>query len=122
LLELPECNTEMFQIFLDELSKQDVEEYKIMFLDNGAFHKARRLKIPDNIRLVFLPPYSPELNPAEKVWWTIKRELSMKVFKTMEDLDEEIEKITRKIITPGKIKTLTAYACYRNPFQTIFNL
>jgi len=49
LLELPECNTDMFQIFLDELSGQQSEEYKIMFLDNGAFHKAKRLKVPDNI-------------------------------------------------------------------------
>ena len=39
-----------------------------MVLDNGAFHKAKKLEIPDNIKLVFLPPYSPEMNPAEKMW------------------------------------------------------
>src|SRR6266446_7933069 len=36
LLDLPNCNTDMFQIFLDELAKQNPEEYKIVILDNGA--------------------------------------------------------------------------------------
>lgn len=112
----------MFQIFLDELSGQDTDEYKVMILDNGAFHKAKRLKIPDNIGLVFLPPYSPELNPAEKVWWTIKREISMKVFKTLDELAAEIQRIVQTIITTDKVKSMTDYRSYRKPFQTIFNL
>jgi transposase len=103
----------MFQLFLSELSAQDKEEYKIIFLDNGAFHKARRLVIPPNIGLVFLPPYSPELNPAEKVWWTIKREISMKVFKTLDELADEIQRIVRNIITSDKVKLLTDYKCYK---------
>jgi len=65
---LPRCNADNFQIFLDTLSSQNPEEFKIMVLDSGAFHKAKKLRIPENIALVFLPPYSPELNPAEKMW------------------------------------------------------
>ena len=57
----------MFQTFLEQLSKQDEQEFKIVILDNGAFHHAKSLTVPDNIHLIFLPPYSPELNPAEKV-------------------------------------------------------
>jgi hypothetical protein len=68
LLEMPNCNSVNFQIFLDELSNQNATEYKIVILDNGAFHKAKSLQIPENIVLVFLPPYSPELNPAENMW------------------------------------------------------
>jgi hypothetical protein len=68
LLELPYCNTDMFQYFLEQLSEQKLEKLKFIILDNGAFHKAKRLIIPDNIILIFLPPYSPELNPAELVW------------------------------------------------------
>ncbi len=64
LLEFPYCNTETFQYFLNEFSLQNPDEFKIMFLDNGAFHKAKKLKVPENIILIFLPPYSPELNPA----------------------------------------------------------
>jgi len=52
---------------LNKLSNHKPDEYKIVVLDNGAFHKAKKLIIPEKITLVFLPPYSPELNPAEKI-------------------------------------------------------
>lgn len=114
VLELPQCNSDMFQTFLEQLSAQDEEEFKIVVLDNGAFHHARSLVVPDNIALLFLPPYSPELNPAEKAWWMIKRELKMKLFKTMEDLQEALTEAVKKICTSDAIRQLTAFACYQN--------
>lgn len=60
-LILPGCNADNFQIFLDSLSNKNPEEFKIMVLDNGAFHKAKKLRVPENIALIFLPPYSPYL-------------------------------------------------------------
>jgi transposase len=39
-----------------------------MLLDGAGWHHARDLVLPDNLRLLFLPPYSPELNPVEHVW------------------------------------------------------
>ena len=83
-LILPGCNGGNFQIFLHALSAQNPEELKIMVLDNGAFHKAKKLIIPQNIALVFLPPYSPELNPAEKMWAKYKRQFSNLLFDTLE--------------------------------------
>ena len=68
-----------------------------MLLDNGAFHKAKKLVMPENIALVFLPPYSPELNPAEKIWWTIKRAFTGKVFSSLESLSEFLEKEVKKL-------------------------
>jgi transposase len=41
-------------------------------LDNGPFQKAKALSIPDNVRLLFLPPYSPELHPIERLWQDLK--------------------------------------------------
>lgn len=75
---LPNCNADNFQIFLDNFSKENPNELKIMVLDNGRFHKAKKLVIPENIVLIFLPPYSPELNPAEKMWAKYKRMFSNK--------------------------------------------
>ena len=86
LMELPVCNTECFQIFLEELSSEKPKTLIIMVLDNGSFHKAKKLKIPNNIKLVFLPPYSPELNPAEKMWARLKRAFTNKLFKSMEEI------------------------------------
>jgi transposase len=112
LLEMPYCNSNTFQAFLDEFSLLDKDEFKIMIVDNGAFHKARSLKIPANIALVFLPPYSPELNPAEKVWWIIKRELKNRCHKTMDDLQKAITEAIEKTISTDSIKKLCAYAYY----------
>jgi len=68
-----------------------------MVLDNGAFHKAKKLKIPDNIKLVFIPPYSPELNPAEKIWARFKRSFTNKLFNSIEEISLFIENATKEI-------------------------
>lgn len=90
-LEMPHCNTDTFQLFLNEFSKESPGEFKILILDNGAFHKAQRLVIPENMVLLFIPPYSPELNPAEKIWWKMKRAFSGKLHKTLDNVSEFIE-------------------------------
>ncbi len=121
MLELPFCNTDMFQLFLEQFHEQNPQEFKIIFLDNGAFHKAKRLMIPASIGLIFLPPYSPELNPAEKVWWTIKREIKMRVYQTLEDLQIHLQEIIQKLITIKKIKSLTKYRLFLSAYRSVFN-
>ena len=72
-LELPRLTGECFQIFIDELSATFPNSLNIIVLDNGRFHHAKSLVITDNVVLIFLPPYSPELNPIERLWQDIKR-------------------------------------------------
>jgi transposase len=71
-------------------------------LDNGAFHKSKELKVPNNIALVFLPPYCPELNPAERMWEIIKADFTGSLFKNLEQLSDFIEsqvhQLTEKMI------------------------
>jgi len=101
-LELPFCNTDTFQIFLNELSQKNPEEFKIILLDNGAFHKSIRLMVPENIYLLFIPPYSPELNPAEKIWWKMKRTFSGKLNETLDNVSEfinqQVNQLTNKMV------------------------
>ncbi len=113
-MELPNCNGENFQIFLNELSKINPEEFKVMILDNGAFHKVKSLTIPKNMALLFLPPYSPELNPAELVWLQIKRKMTHKIYNTMEELKTEISKIVKNLITKELIIQLCAFDYFFN--------
>jgi transposase len=120
LLDMPYCNTECFEIFLEELSKQQPNEYKILFLDNGAFHKAKRLIIPNNIALCFIPPYSPELNPAEKIWAFIKRKITNKAFKTLDELQNFMDKIIQKHINIELIKSITNTTTYGNAINKSF--
>lgn len=108
LLELPLCNGNTFQLFLDHFSLQNEKELKLVVLDNGAFHKAKSLKIPDNIILIFLPPYSPELNPAEKIWAKFKRQFTNEFFNTIPELQEFVFTIS-KTLTSTDVKSICGY-------------
>ena len=121
LLELPYCDTDCFQLFLNEFSLQNQTELKVVVLDNGAFHKAKRLKIPENIILIFLPPYSPELNPAEKVWWILKQHFVIKTFKTLEALQEQLTITIKKEITIDRIIKLCSFDYFPRSIKTILN-
>lgn len=107
-LELPHCNTETFQLFLNEFSQKSIDEFKIILLDNGAFHKGQHLNIPENIALLFIPPYSPELNPAEKIWWKMKRAFTGKVHKTLDDVSEFISNQVQ-ILTNEQVKSISNF-------------
>ena len=108
MLELPACNTDNFQLFLDEFSKHQPEKFKIMVLDNGAFHKTKTLIIPQNIGLIFLPPYSPELSPIERIWQTMKRDFTNLTFSTLDELSIFIETAVKKL-TKNTIMNTCSY-------------
>ncbi len=119
MMELPHCNTTNFQLFLNEFAKENPTEFKIIVLDNGAFHKAKALLIPDNIVLLFLPPYSPELNPAEKMWARFKRTFTNRLFKTLESLSEFIQDLA-KTLTKENVKSTCAFSyIFQGEFWTI---
>ena len=122
LLEMPYCNSDTFQVFIDQLSIVNKEEFKIMVLDNGAFHKAKTLIIPDNIGLLFLPAYSPELNPAEQIWRVLKKTVCNKVFKTLDELSDHLSSVIKNILTTQSVKSITGYPLYLSAYQTISDL
>jgi transposase len=66
-LIMPAPNTECFQIFLDTLAKKYRRQFILLFVDGAGNHHSDELKVPDNVMLHFLPPYSPELNPQENL-------------------------------------------------------
>ncbi len=118
-LELPKCNSDWFQLYLDEFSLQDPDEFKILFLDNGAFHKAKELDIPHNIQLLFIPPYSPELNPAEKMWRYFKDRIANEVFKTLDDLSLRLSQLIVDLKNET-IKSITSFDYYINNYNAVF--
>lgn len=117
-LELPHCNTDNFEMFLNEFSKVKPEEFKIILLDNGSFHKAKSLIIPDNIALLFIPPYSPELNPAEKIWWKMKRAFTNKLHKSLDEVSDFISNQVLKITNSDVINICSYDYIILAPFWT----
>jgi transposase len=68
-LVLPDLSTEAMQVFLDLFAtKLAADEQAVLVADRAGWHIAEALRIPDNVVLVYLPSYSPELNPVERVW------------------------------------------------------
>ena len=61
--------------------------HAVLVLDGAGWHGARALKVPDNITLMPLPPYAPELNPVENVWAYLRaNRLAISVFETYENI------------------------------------
>lgn len=116
LLEFPCCNTEVFQYFLDRLAIVDPQEFKILFLDNAGWHHAKALQVPQNMALIFLPPYSPELNPAEKVWQHVKAQLTLQHFSCIDQLQKQVSHIISHQLTIDRIISLTAFQHYLYAF------
>ncbi len=64
----PVTNAEAMSVFLKEVSERHPDEFILRFADGADWHRASGLRVPDNIRLISLPPYRPELNPVEHLW------------------------------------------------------
>jgi len=86
----------IFQIFLEQLAGEYPDNLNVVQLDNRRFHHSSSLKIPDNILLIFQPPYSPELNPIERVGQHIKQELSWEIYESLDEIKEKVRAFIEK--------------------------
>ena len=66
-------NIDTMDVFLRILSEEvDDDDHVVLMLDQAGWHTSARVNVPENITLLFLPPYSPELNPIERLWAYMK--------------------------------------------------
>lgn len=107
-LVLPFANTEAMSIFLEELSRRYPDEHLLIFMDQAGWHKAKALRIPENVELAFLPPYCPDLNPQEQVWDELREKFfGNKLFKTLQAVVDMAVKGLRNLEqAPALIKSL----------------
>jgi len=85
-------------VFLSEMAKQIDEKNIIMVMDGAGWHHSKELQIPPNIEIIYLPPYSPELNPVERLWLYIKQNtIKNKIYETLNDLEEAIASFIQTI-------------------------
>ncbi len=85
------CNTNCMNVLLTEPSVTFSEDKIIPACDGAARHKSVGLIIPKNIELVFIPPYTPEMNPIEQIWKEIrKRDFKNEVFPILEKVVDRL--------------------------------
>ena len=84
----PTVNTDFMNQHLRFISKEaGPDKHIVLILDQAGWHVSKGLKVPDNITLHHLPPYSPELNPVERIWAYLKSHyLSNRVYDDYDDL------------------------------------
>ena len=77
----------------------------VLGLDSAGWHTAPNLAVPDGIRPVYLPPYSPELQPAEHLWPVLDEPLANQYFATLADLEHVVAQrcrvLNRDQLKPG---------------------
>lgn len=92
--EISNVSLDCDQSYLKNLAKQEPEIVHILIRDQAGFHlRDGDERLPKNIRIIDLPPYSPELNPCEQLWDLIKDELGNRVFKTITALRRALKPV-----------------------------
>ena len=89
-LAMPYADSEAMQLHLVEVSSRVRRgAHAVLLLDRAGWHTSRRLAVPKNIKLVFLPSRAPELNPVENIWQHLRQNwLSNSVFETYDAIVE----------------------------------
>lgn len=109
---MPAANAQTLQVQLDELSRNlHADCHMLLILDGAGWHKSQALRIPDNLTLLHLPPYAPELNPVELVWHEMRqRYLSNRVYADLQELDLALEDAWRRLSDdPERLRQLTNF-------------
>lgn len=107
----PNMNTQRMSEFLAQVSQAHTAEFILMVVDGASSHKSHDLVIPDNICLLRLPGYSPELNPQEHVWDELReKEFPNRVFDSLEAVIQQLESgLPRLAANTQGLRSLTAW-------------
>ena len=78
--------------FLRQVSRAHSNKFVIMVLDGASTHKSKDLVIPANVSLIILPPYSPELNPSERIWNQLRKKyMGNRYFNSLDEAMEQVD-------------------------------
>lgn len=110
-LIFPEVNSHTMSIFLAEVSLRHPTDFILMFMDRAGWHRSHELVIPSNIRIEWLPPYSPQCNPAEHIWDEIREKwFANRVFKSLDAVETTLcESLCTLENNPEQVAKLTGF-------------
>ncbi len=112
-LILPTVNTELFSMALNEFAKEvgAAENKRILLVvDQAGWHTGKEVEVPEGIHLAFLPPGSPELQPAERLWSLTNEGVANGLFEEIEEIEQAlVERCLELLDQTETIKGLTNY-------------
>lgn len=110
-LILPDMYTSTFSVFLAEVSARHPDDLILWVHDGAPCHRSGTLVVPENIRIAELPPYSPELNPAEHLWEEMReKDFWNATFKNMRAVEKAMVTSLRKLEADRKrVMSMTSF-------------
>ncbi len=118
--EIEGTTSEIFYEYLLAFSRHRPTELKIIIIDNAGFHSLAKYDIPENITLIRISAYSPELNPSEKIWDYIKKYYKNRVFENLENVKSWLHNFVKESITEEIVKSITHNNFFLNNFYSVF--
>lgn len=114
MLILPDMRTASFQLFIDEFQKFMAAE-GCLITDGAASHRSTTIELDKRLKLEHLPAYSPQLNPVERFFQELRRELKNRVFDSYEEVEEAVIAAVKPYFQdPQRVKRLTGYPWLQN--------
>ena len=114
-------DTLIFETYPKKFSLYKPEELKLVVIDNAGFHSTKNITTPDNIKLIRITTYTPELYPCEKVWQYLKERFKNKTFKNIQALKQLLHEIVKEQIAAENIMSIVKSEFYIKPFKACFN-
>lgn len=110
---IPKLNWQVFEQMLTAFAQHfeiGPQRRVVLALDQAAFHTTARVTVPEGIHLLFLPPKSPELQPAERLWPSTNEAIANRSFESLDDLEDQIAHRCRVLSErPDFVKGLTGF-------------
>lgn len=119
IYEIEGTSSEIFFKYLQQLSEHRPRELMIVIIDNAGFHSLNQFsnEIPENIKLIRIPPYSPELNPSEKIWAYIKQYYKNRFFDSLAEVKNWLADFINNNMSKEIVKSITHDEKYLSVFK-----
>jgi transposase len=110
LLGFADMNTQSELIFLQELKKQHPTQHVVVVIDNAPCHRPKVLHAIEGLSIIYLPSYSPELNPIERFFEEMRKSTANEIFKGLDAIEERLTKAVKELSDDTKaMKQLLGY-------------
>jgi transposase len=117
---LPGMDGLCLEAFLEQLGKAYAEHHLVVVLDGAPSHRSEGIACPENVSLLRLPSYSPELNPVERWFQEFRRALSNRIFESVELLQEALTKALAPYWQdPDRLRSLTGFSWWVEAIESL---
>ena len=110
---LPSLNAAAFQVVLEDFARDVLDssgKRVLIVLDNAGWHKAKALRVPDGLEFVFLPAYSPELQPAERLWALSDETVTNRCLESVDALETTLSVQCERLMgDAGRVRAQTLF-------------